>query len=480
MKKKELKVNLLLSTLYQVLTMALPLITAPYVARVLGVDGTGIYSYTHAYVMYFMLFGTLGTGSYGTREIARNRDDKEKRSKVFWEIAILSFITSTVAIFGWGIWIIFNETYRIYYIILTFFLLSTMFDISWFYAGIEEFKYTVTQNSIFRILGAVMIFVFVKKAEDLWIYILILSVTAFMASISMWLYLPKFVCKLSLKEIEVKKHFKETLVYFVPTIATSVYTILDKTLIGLITKDTSENGNYEQATKIINMAKSICFAGVNVVLSSRISYLFAEKRHEEIKERIITSMDYILFVGVALCFGLIGISERFVPGFFGDGYDKTIELLQLMGPLIVIIGVSNCLGSQYYTPAGLRSKSAKYIITGSIVNLILNIIFIPHFKSIGAVISTILAELTITMLYLYSCDGYYRFIILVQQVGKKIFAGCIMATIVFLLGRSIVDSIMCIVMQVLSGAAIYFIVLLIVKDTFMYNIVIPQIKKHIK
>ena len=122
MKKKELKVNLLLSTLYQVLTMALPLITAPYVARVLGVDGTGIYSYTHAYVMYFMLFGTLGTGSYGTREIARNRDDKEKRSKVFWEIAILSFITSTVAIFGWGIWIIFNETYRIYYIILTFFL----------------------------------------------------------------------------------------------------------------------------------------------------------------------------------------------------------------------------------------------------------------------------------------------------------------------------------------------------------------------
>ena len=152
----------------------------------------------------------------------------------------------------------------------------------------------------------------------------------------------------------------------------------------------------------------VCFAGINLVLSSRISYLFAEKKYEEIKKRISISMDYILCIGIAICFGLIGIAKRFVPLFFGPGYDKTIELLQLMAPLIVIIGISNCLGAQYYTPAGLRAKSAKYIIIGSIINLFMNLLLIPRIRSIGAVIATIIAELMISVLYLHSCDGYYQ------------------------------------------------------------------------
>ena len=143
----------------------------------------------------------------------------------------------------------------------------------------------------------------------------------------MWIYLPKFVNRVSLKGIRLKKHLKETFIYFIPTIAISVYTILDKTLIGLITQDTSENGNYEQATKIVNMAKSVCFAGVNAVLHSRISYLFTEKKYEEIKQRISASMDYILFIGIGICFGIIGVAQRFVPLYFGPGYEKVIPIL---------------------------------------------------------------------------------------------------------------------------------------------------------
>lgn len=476
-KKSGLKKNLILSTFYQILIMLLPLITAPYAARVLGVDGTGIYSYTHAYVMYFMLFGALGMVSYGTREIARHRDNKDERSQIFWEIAILTFITSSMAILAWGVWILFNEQYRIYYIILTFYLLGTMFDISWFYAGMEEFKYTVTQNSIFKILGAASVFFFVKKPEDLWIYILILALTTFLANISMWVYLPKFVNRVSLSSIKLKKHFRETLVYFIPTIATSVYTILDKTLIGLITQNTSENGNYEQATKIVNMAKSVCFAGVNLVYQSRISYLFAQKKYNEIKERITTSMDYILFIGIAICFGLIGIAERFVPFFYGPGYEKTILLLQLMAPLVVIVGISNCLGSQYYNPAGLRAKSAKYIIIGSVVNLILNLLLIPILKSTGAVIATIIAETIISGLYLHSCDGYYRLSELLRQSWKKLLAGVAMVFAVLFIGREIDRAFVAVMVQIATGATVYFAILLVSRDSFMWNVVIPQGKK---
>ena len=476
MKQKGLKKNLILSTFYQILTMVLPLITAPYVARVLGVNGTGIYSYTHSYSMYFCLLGALGTVSYGTREIARHREDKAERSRLFWEIALLTIITSFICICAWGVWILFNQIYKIYYLILTITLLGTMFDVSWFFAGMEEFKYTVTQNSLFKLMGAVSIFIFVKQPEDLWIYVLILSLSVFLANISMWIYLPRFIQKTPIKSLKIQRHVRETLVYFVPTIATSVYTILDKTLIGLITQDTSENGNYEQATKIVNIAKSVCFTGINLVLQSRISYLFAEKKYEEIKDRIEKSMDYILFVGIAICCGLIGIAERFVPLYFGSGYEKTIILLQMMAPLVVIIGISNCLGSQYYNPAGLRAKSAKFIIIGSVTNLVLNLLLIPYLKSIGAVIATICAEITISILYLHFCDGYYVLNNLLKSSWKKIAAGLVMLGIVVFIGKEINNAFISVALQCFCGAFIYFVILYILKDSFMIDVIIPQMK----
>lgn len=476
MKQSGLRKNLVLSTFYQILTMVLPLITAPYASRVLGVEGIGIYSYTYSYVMYFMLLAALGVVSYGSREIARHRDCKKERSKDFWEIVVLVFISSLVTILIWGIWVIFNANFRIYYCILTVYLLGTMFDISWFYVGMEELKYTVCQNSIFKIVGTVSIFLFVEKSEDLWIYILILALSFFLANVSMWFYLPRFINCVPLKEIRLKKHFMETLVYFLPTIATSVYTIMDKTLIGLITRDASENGNYEQATKIINIAKSICFAGVNLVLSSRISYLFAQKKFEEIKQRIIVSMDYILFIGLAICFGIIGVAERFVPLFFGPGYEKTILLLICMAPLVAVIGISNCIGSHYYTPAGLRAKSAKYILMGAVVNLVLNLILIPQLKSVGAVVASLIAEIVITSLYLYSCDGYYRISMLLTQSWKKVLAGVLMLFIVYFIGNFIENIFTAITLQIVIGVFFYFSFLLICKDSFMKEVAIPQMK----
>lgn len=475
--ERSVKRNLILSTAYQVLTLILPLITAPYASRVLGVEGMGIYSYTHSYSMYFSLFASLGTITYGTREIARHRHNRAERSKFFWEIAILTILTSSVSLLGWGIWTALNKRYRIYYIILTFGLLGTMFDISWFYAGMEEFRFIVTQNSIFKILGTIAIFGFVKAREDLGLYIFILSSTTLLANISMWIYLPRFICGVQLKNLSLKKHFYETLVYFIPTIATSVYTILDKTLIGIITKDASENGNYEQATKIVNMAKTVAFAGVNMVLQSRISYLFAENKTKEIKYRITASMDYILYIGTALCFGIIGVSKRFVPFFFGPGYEKTIILLRLLAPLIIIVGISNCLGSQYYNPAGLRAKSSKYIVVGSIVNLILNIVLIPSFRSVGAVTATLVAELVITVLYFSNSDGYYTLRQLLSQLSKKLVSGVIMCLSVSLLALIIKDDFVCLFGQIGVGVFIYLSISFLLKDTFAENVLFAMLDR---
>ena len=476
MKETSIKKNFILSTLYQILTLVTPLITAPYISRVLGADGVGIYSYSYSIISYFIIFAALGTVSYGAREIARNRKDEKLRSKLFWEIEILTIITSCISLTVWLILTSFMKEYKLYFLILSLNLINTMLDISWFYTGLEQMKYTVRQNSIFKILGVIALLVFIKDSNDVAKYTLIMTLTTLLGTASMWIYLPKFLVKTDLKRIKIKSHFKETLIYFIPTIATSIYTMLDKTLIGLITNENSQNGYYEQATKIINMCKSITFMSLNSVLGARISFLYAEKKFEEIRTRILTSIDYILFMGIGMLFGLIGVADRFVPMFFGQGYDEVIILLKCLSPIIIIIGISNCLGSQFYTPSGRRKQSAKYIIYGAVINLIFNLILIPQFKSFGAVIATILAELLITILYVQHCQKIVTFKIILNKGWKKIISGVIMLLFIILIDSFIKNNIVAVMIEISAGLLIYISILIIIKDSFLNGFCKEQLK----
>ena len=160
--------------------------------------------------------------------------------------------------------------------------------------------------------------------------------------------------------------------------------------------------------------------------------------------------------------------------FFGDGYDKTIFLTQILSSLVIIIGISHCLGSEYYNPAGLRSKSAKFVIIGSCVNLILNLILIPRFWSYGAAIATIIAETVISILYLKYCNEFFSFKKLFKFSWKKIISGLIMFICVYFIAQIKINDILSIGIQVTAGIIIYCIVLVILKDDFI-NIVKEQV-----
>ena len=453
--------------MYQVLTLLTPLITAPYISRVLGVDQVGIYSFTLSNQYFFSLLAGLGTASYGLREIARNRDDAKMRSKLFWEIELLTVFTTAVMLCAWAVWIYFNQKYKIFYLILSLNLFNTMFDIAWFYDGLEMFQYTVFKNSAIKIAGVILLFTFIKSRDDLALYIFIVCATTLLGTLSMWVTLPKFLVPVDWRKFTFRRHLHETFIYFVPTVATSIYTVLDKTLIGFITKDASQNGYYEQATKLIKMMEALTFTALNHVLGSRISWLFAENRHEEIKRRILDSMNYIFFMGVGICFGILGIAANFVPVFFGPGYDGVIRVLQLLSPILVIIGVSNCLGSQYYNPAGLRAVSARFIIMGSVTNLVLNLLLIPVFKSQGAVIASLAAETLISVLYVRHSNGYLTPAQLVQLGWKKLVAGLVMLAGMVCAGRFVHGEITVIIAQFCVGVIIYLAVLAVLKDSFI-------------
>ena len=470
-----LKKNIAISTLYQVLLILLPLITAPYIARVLGPEQSGIYDYTNSIQTYFAMFAALGTATYGAREIARVRNDEKMRSVLFWEIELMTVMTSAACIAVWFVFIAFTKQYKVIYLVLTMGLFSTMFDISWFFAGIEQFKYTVSKNAICKLAGVVLMFLFVKKQEDLLLYIIIITASTMLGNMSMWLYVPKFITMVDFKQLRFKKHFHETLIYFVPSVATSIYTVLDRTLIGVITNNKAENGCYHYTMQIINMMKALTFSSLNMVLGSRIAYLFAEEKYDEIKHRIRDSINYILFMGFGICFGLIGVAKRFVPIFLGSGYDRVITMLTLMSPIVIIIGISNCLGSQYYTPSGNRKLSAKFIIIGALVNLTLNLILIPRFWGYGAIVASLIAETVITVLYFKFCRGYLALETLVREGWKKLAAGVLMLAAIKALDRFITSNIIALIAEVALGFAVYCAVIILLKDTFISEIVIGKI-----
>ena len=335
MNQPSLKMNYIYRILYEAVTILTPLITMPYVSRVLRSDGIGVYSYTNSIITYFIIFAALGNASYGTREIARNRDDKEEVSILFWEIELLTIFTTLACLLLWFILIAFSKENRIYYLALTPLLMATIFDISWLFMGLEDVKKITIRNILCKIIGVILLFLFINDKQDLVLYIVINSGIQLLGNLSMWIYLPRILKKINFRMLNVRRHFRFTIVYFIPTIATSIYQILDKTLIGLITTDYNQNGYYEQAEKIITVCKTISYSALNSIMTARMSYLFQKELYGEIKRRIELSLNCILLIGCGCTFGLFAVASDFVPMFFGKDFIPVIKVLYFMGHIIM-------------------------------------------------------------------------------------------------------------------------------------------------
>ena len=464
--KNNLKANLFFSTFYQILSVVYPLITAPYISRMLGAENIGIYSYTESIQQYFAITAVLGTSVYGTREIAKHRNDVNYRTRLFWEIELLSIFTTFISLVAYLFIVGLSNGYRLYFIILSINIIAKLFDISWFYGGLEEFKYIFIINSFIKTAGVIAQLLLVKRG-GLITYMVIITLITLLSNISMWLFLRKFLCKVEIKELHVFRHLKGTLVYFIPTIASTAYSFLDKTVLGLVTESNMENGYYEQATKIITLAQTVTFSGLNAVIQSRNSFLYQEHRYDEMRLTIKKSISYIMFMGIGIAFGIIGVADKFVPFFFGEGYDKVHSLLYVLCPIVLISGLSGCISGQYYTPSGRRKESSYYLIIGLLVNLILNILLTPRLLGNGAAISSIIGEMVILVLYVEHCKKFiYMKSIILSAAPKKIFAGMSMLALIILIGNAINNVIVCLALQVSLGFLTYVIVLYVLKDEF--------------
>ena len=462
--------NYSFNLLYEFFLLIIPIAVTPYVARVLKESGSGQYSYAFSINNYFVLFASLGFSIYAQRIIAAHQNDEHKQSVDFWEIFFARLISSCIVLFIYTIIIsldLYDEKYRKLMLILAVNIFSVIFDINYFFQGNEEFDKIIIRNIIVRSITIFCIFLFVKSKNDLYKYALIQSSGTLFSNLSMWLYMPKYLKKISIKALNPFYHMKGALILFIPAIAISVYTSLDKIMIGVITKSDVENGNYEYAEKILRMILTI-ITSLGTVMSPRNSNRFAEGDIKAVEKNVYYTLQFVFFLGVPLMFGIIAIADNFVPWYLGDGYNEVASLIKILSPIIIIVGLSNVFGRQLLIPCKQENDYTISVVFGAIINFALNIILIKNYKSYGAAVATVITEMIVTTAMFFFVRTKIHLKILIFNSWKYWFSSIAMFAICKLSLLRLPYGILYTGITVMMGIVCYFIILFSLKDRFFY------------
>lgn len=473
------KKNYLYNLLYQMTSVLLPVLTIPYVSRVLSADGIGINTVTYANTQYFILLGSLGISIYATKKIATIREKKDKLKKTFWEIFSIQFTGCILGYMVFALTLGQSHKYGVFYMLQGFYILAAAVDISWYFLGIENFKNASLRSFFAKIISVILIFIFVKTRDDLWKYILINAGTMFVGQLIMWFYVGKDMLKVKeIGKLKIAMHIMPILALFVPQIATQVYTVLDKTMIDLF-KGAVEAGYYDQSQKIVRILLSVV-TSLGIVMLPRIANLFSKDDLNEVKKSLRKAFVVISFLSIPITFGLIGISDKFVPILFGNEFLSVIPLTKISPVLVIIIGLGNVFGTQYLLAIGKNKEYTASVCIGALVNFCFNLLLIPRFAAMGAVIATVSAELSIALIQFWFARVVFDFT-WIKETYKYWVSGILMLAIVRLVGNVTPISILFLVLQIAIGSLVYFISLIILRDKFLFEAienVIDRIRKR--
>lgn len=390
------KNNFIYNVVYQLLLILLPLIVTPYISRVLGSEGIGTYAYTYTIANYFMLAAMLGVKNYGNRSIAAVREDDGLLSAAFWEIYGLQFWCSLAALAAYfGYVAVFEKNYQNVALIQGIYVFSCMLDISWFFFGMEKFRITVLRNIAVKLVSLACVFIFVKSKTDIWKYTLIMSCSALCSQGYLWFYIKRWVAWRRPRASGMRKHLKAELILFVPIIAVSLYKMMDKIMLEKMST-ISQVGYYESAEKILNIPLGVITA-LGTVMLPRMSNMAAKGQTGESREYIYKSMLFAMFLSSGMMFGIAGISEELVLVFLGKEYASCVLLLRIMAPTVPFIAWANVIRTQYLIPNHEDRSYMISVILGAVVNLIMNIMLIPHLEAAGAAIGTVCAEISVCL-----------------------------------------------------------------------------------
>ena len=479
---KSLQKNFLYNVLYQILLVILPLITAPYISRTLGVTAVGVYSYTYSVAYYFLLIAMLGIGNHGNRSIAAVRDDRKKLNKTFSSIYSLQVITFSIAILAYAIYLVlFVKDNRLIVLLQLIYVTSGLFDIGWLFFGLEQFKLTVARNTLIKISTVVLMFVFVHKPSDLWKYTLIMSAGTLFSQAYLWLYVKKYVSfeKCSVKEIT--SNIKPVLILFVPVLAYSIYKVMDKIMLGNMSSY-DQVGFYNNAEKIINIPMGIITA-LGTVMLPRMSNIVANGDKKRVDDYIRISAKLVTLLSSAIAFGLMGVSSVLAPVFFGDEFIACGEIIRLLSVTVFFIAWANVIRTQYLIPNKRDSIYLTSTMVGAILNLIINWMLIPKYQANGAAFGTIVAEFSVMLVQMVAVKNELPMRKYIMSYSPILIIGLIMAVLVDRIGIKLGVSVSTLAIQILAGGfffCIATIAYLRISNDEMWRLGLDSIKKRKK
>ncbi|MER2054480.1 MAG: flippase [Clostridia bacterium] len=388
------KKNAAYNVAYRMFSVFLPLVTAPYLSRTVGTDGVGLYSLAWSVSYVFCLIGMLGLNDYGVRTIAQVRDNREELDRTFsaiWQMQLLVAGATLVAWLGY-VFLVAGEE-KVIALHLTMMSVSCLVSLDWCLMGLDIFKPIALRNTFVKLAAAACVFLFVKKKEDLWIYGFVWSLATLIGNLMSAASLRGKVTYRPVPIRESLKHLKPCAVLFISVLAVNVYRTMDKVMVSAIA-GVHENGLYENAEKIIYCLSGFISA-IGTVMMPKVAHMQKEGATEKIARHIDRSMELILCMTSAMAFGVAAVADMFAPLFYGEDFRYSGTLMAPLAFTLIMIGFANVIRTQVVLPQKRDHIFVKSVCCGAAVNLIANACLIPSMKSMGAVVGTLMAEMTV-------------------------------------------------------------------------------------
>lgn len=477
---QSVKVNYILNLINTGTQMLFPLITFPYVCRVIEPDGVGQVNFFQSIISYISLFTCLGIPMYAIREIARDRNDVVKMNQTAVEILLLH---SMLTLIGYAIVSILClvvpqiQANIPLFLILSLTIFFTAIGCEWFYQGIEDFKYITIRGLIIKTISVILLFIFVKSKTDLLYYGCYMVLGVLGGNIFNFFRLRKYIHRENIifSELRIKRHIKPVLKVFSFSVVTSIYLQLNTVLLGFF-KNALAVGYFAAATKVMHMLlqMSSCLGSV---MMPRASHLIAENKDSEFNALIQKSYDFTLAIALPMTVGLIFCAPSLITALCGVNFENSILPSQIIAPIILMVAISNVFGIQVLFPKGKINIVTLCCGIGAVVDLVLNLCLIPFFSYVGTSIAYLGAEVATTV-SMYFIGKKYIPIKYFKLNHLNYLLGCItMAIVLSVISRLQITSLYLLILQGCCGILVYFFMLYLRKDAMLMQILL-KIRKH--
>lgn len=446
--------NLFYQSLFQGIRILMPIVTIPIISKALGAHGIGIYSFTNSIAEYFILLSGLGITLYGNREIAMVREDKKKLDQTFSELVSLKLVTTAVSFVLYSVVVlVFLHRDFLYYIIQSLHIIAVLFDISWFFMGIEDFKKVSLSNLAVQTAVFFGIVFFIKDYNDLPLYLLLQALGNLFSQLVMWVFIYK---KISFRFVPIKKmmrHLFPMIAYFFPQIAVIFYTTLSKTILGVLDSQTSV-GIY---TNTLNLSTIIItmISTINLVMLPKMSNLFSKNKIDEINKTLHSLIHAQLFISIPAAFGVSVLAATLVPWFFGSDFEALKFFIPIIAPVIIIMPIGIAISNQYLLPRGNTKIYAISTFGGAVISILLNFTLIPILGVVGSVLTSLIVETFVTVFRVIYLNKQTQFTFDMNLILRIVASAAVMALMIVVTTNNMNATFVTTLIQIFIGVVTY-------------------------